>query len=381
MKNKNVFKETLLKADDLSYINCTDESISGLTLNGETLMKNYFHDRIEIALLEIGNLKKYLMKVKKDHNEELQSKINKLHDKLDDRQFEIAEKVTNNTVNKVFVNELRVYTCYRYQEIDDNWNNVYREIASAAEAKKTQIEEKILAAKVATEEKIMKAAAAAEKKKREAEEKRETIAASDEKRKGVAEGIRTAIVGFFQEGRNKHSKGEIVISHRWTNTNVGITIQKIGEGAAWTKLHWEGNHFYNLIFSSEVSESDRCIVGFNQVCSDITSTAPWVTKHSWGDHRKMNGRKKTYIGSNKAWSSDYGWGNSEFYIWCNTNVIVGFMQVHTNKTSTATEIVGRRWGINRDGKGIHKRIIGTGYAWHPKYHWGYSTRYLFIKEK
>lgn len=117
------------------------------------------------------------------------------------------------------------------------------------------------------------------------------------------------IIGGYQLNTNLNSSAPLVLTWHWGNT-LGNTPYVINQGQSWSQQYQWGNSFVYLNVAPADSEPRFTIVGGFQQCSNISTTAPWVTTSSWGTQSGFY----FMLGQFQSYSTEYGWGNSQLYI-------------------------------------------------------------------
>ena len=99
----------------------------------------------------------------------------------------------------------------------------------------------------------------------------------------------------------------------------GIEKITVAYGEAWSEEYGWGNSqiiLFVLPADSDIQEGHVIVVGGRQDFNVLDSTKAWITGPSWGvSPTEDKNVKEQLIGKVCAWNKDYGWGNSNIYLY------------------------------------------------------------------
>ena|SRR5579859_6096901 len=120
-----------------------------------------------------------------------------------------------------------------------------------------------------------------------------------------------AVTGGRQQFSNLDSSAPWFEGAFWGSRSTTEVI--LGYTQAWhpTALEW-GNSIISLYLDLVAARTGYQILGGVQWSSNISTSQPWVEHHRWGEPSPDG--VAVEIGTTKAWTPQYGWGNSRIVI-------------------------------------------------------------------
>lgn len=115
------------------------------------------------------------------------------------------------------------------------------------------------------------------------------------------------VFGGIQQNSDLNSTAPWVQTLSWGYaTDLPLTIATVKSYSE--KYDW-GNS--QVIFNTTVGDPWEVIVGGYQQCNNSSSSAGWITTHTWG----LQTGPSALIASFQAHSAEHGWGNSRVFLY------------------------------------------------------------------